>query len=327
MAFENNRPIIQVIPYDSSGSCFGKTGNPFHITGSVIVASVMSGSYAGQIEGRSSDGGNFIGNPVTISGLSGSTNISIAVDDVGRIITAPAGSAVAASSAGFRAGYVTTAATTRVSVRATAYVEQSNAVQRSIVSSNAADSSTGTGCRTAKITYYDSSGNGPFFEIITLNGTTAVNTTNSNIRFIESIEVVTVGSNGTNVGIISLKASTSGAGATIGSIAAGDNITFWSHHYVPNGKTCYVTGLSVGHNGTTVGSGGVFTLNAIAIGVSNVVEKQVSDIMRLYGQSSTVPRVYGTAIKVIGPAKITMYLTPESSKTLTYRGSFDFYDQ
>lgn len=252
----------------------------------------------------------------------GSGWINVLCDSQGRLIT----SALTGFGADFTFGQVSTAATTRVLVNATAYTEQTTNAQRSIASSSASDSSAGTGARTVIITYLDQTGAGPFTEIITLNGTTYVNTVASNICFIEEIKVVTAGSGGTNAGILTLKAATSGGGATIGTVSASAGQTYWAHHYVPTGKTCNITGLSCSHNGTTVGSGALFTINALTIGVTSAAETQVSDFVRLYGQASTFTRVYYSPIKVTGPARIRTFVTPESSSAFTYRASFDFFE-
>jgi len=224
-------------------------------------------------------------------------------------------------------GDVTTAATTQVSVRRTAYTEQTTNAQRSIQSANANDTAAGTGARTVLITYFDQTGAGPFTETITLNGVTCVATVSSTIAFIEKMEVLTVGSTGSNVGILTLRATNACGGATIGTIAATDKRTFWAHHYVASGKVANITGVSVSHNGTTVGSGGVFLLRAAPIPSANQVEAQISDFIRLYGQSSTFSRVYSSPIKVTGPARITFFVTPETGSSTVYRGSMDFYEQ
>ena len=80
------------------------------------------------------------------------------------------------------------------------------------------------------------------------------------------------------------------------------------------------------HNGTTVGSGAVFTLNKKLLNIASSAEIQVSDYVRLYGQSSTFARSYPSQIKVVGPARLIMYVTPESSSSTVYRGSFDYYE-
>lgn len=256
-----------------------------------------------------------------VSGSNGALIIPIKVDDEGRLVT----SALTGFGADFSFGDVNTAAVTQVPVRRTAYTEQTVNAQRSIVSTSALDTAAGTGARTVRLTYLDQTGAGPFTETITLNGVTPVNTVATNICFIEKIEVLTAGSGGVNAGILNLKAATAGGGVTVWSINATDNQTFGAHHYVPTGKICNITGMSCGHNGTVVGSGALFFLRARLIGVANAAIVQVSDFVRLYGQSSTFSRTYQSPIKVTGPAFIEMRVTPESSSALIYRGAMDFF--
>lgn len=268
-------------------------------------------------------GSGSISNPITPDSLGAKTSaesipVVIASDQTPIIVTA-------SSNSDFTFGDVTLAAIAQAPVRRTAYIEQTTNAQRSILSASANDSAAGTGARTVRINYYTATFTGPFSETVTLNGTTPVNTVATNICYIESMEVLTAGSTGSNVGIISLKAATAGGGVTIGTIAATNNQTFWAHHYIPTGKTANVTGISVSHSGTTVGSGGVFVLKSLPLGISNAVEEQVSDFVRLYGQSSTFARVYNSAIKVQGPARILVYCTPESASSFVYRASIDFF--
>lgn len=225
----------------------------------------------------------------------------------------------------FAFGYRTTAVTTEVTMQlGGTYVEQTTAAQRSVVSSNAADTAAGIGARTVRIRYFDAGMNGPFTTDVTLNGTTAVNTSVSNICFIERIEVLTAGSTAAAVGNIQLRTTTAGGGSTFAQIDAGQNQTFYAHHYVAVGQTSYITGISCSHNGTTVGSGAVYRLRKKELG-SNTPVIQVSDFVRLYGQSSTFTRVYQSPIKVVGPAYVTLWVAPESTTSLVYRGSFDYY--
>ena len=257
-----------------------------------------------------------------VAGSDGTNIRPLLTDNQGRLIT----SAVTGYNSDFAFGDVTLAAATLALVRRTAYTEQTTNAQRSIASSSANDTAAGTGARTVRIVYYDQTGAGPFSETVTLNGTSFVNTANTNICFIEDIFVATVGSTGSNVGIITLKAATAGGGATISTINATDNQTFYAHHYVATGKTCNITGISCSHNGTTVGSGGVFILRAKDLSTAAAVNSQVSDFVRLYGQSSTFSRNYASPIRVNGPAIITMYVTPETSSSTVYRGAFDFFE-
>lgn len=225
--------------------------------------------------------------------------------------------------ANFVFGDITTAVIAKVVVRRTTYTEQAVDAQRQIISSNVNDAAAGTGARTVRITYFTDAGVGPLTETVTLNGTTVVNTVATNICFIEKMQVVTAGSGGVNAGTISIRTL---AAVAFGSIAIGDNQTFWAHHYIATGKTCNITGISAGHNGTTVGSGALFTMNARPIGVANAVDIQVSDFVRLYGQSSTFSRGYDSPIKVVGPARLTMFVLPETGTSVIYRCAVDFFE-
>lgn len=215
------------------------------------------------------------------------------------------------------------------SIRATTYTEQTTAAQRSLKSSSANDASAGTGARTVIITYFDATGAGPFTETVTMNGITAVNTTNTNICFIEKMVVSTVGSNASNVGTISIFTTTGGGGSAFGSIgvgnivsAVGDNRTLWSHHYVANGKTASILTISGGTNGN---QSGVVFLRVATPTVSNSAEFQVTEAIATVSAagSSSVFRVAGAPLQITGPARITQYLVPNGSNT-TFYGGFEY---
>lgn len=308
---------IRSLLTDVSGTLFvtGSVGLTDASGREVSVGAVPSGSTA-------------IGNPMQVAGVdtsnqSGTGNIvrNILVDSLGRIITAPAGSN---TTNGFVYGTVTTAVVTTVVVRQTTYTEPTANAQRSLSSANAADSAAGTGARQVKITYYDQTMAGPFTETVTLNGTTPVNTVNTNICFIEAMDVALVGSGGQNAGIITLFGSTGGGGGTIGTIAAGDNMTLWAHHYVPNGKTCFITGMT-GNNNSNINAC-IFSIRSRNSG-SNQPELLISDTLRQGSTLSQTVRVFGTPLKIVGPARISMFVTSESSANIVNRCSFDFYDQ
>jgi hypothetical protein len=287
--------------------------------GRVQVA--ITGSSTSQVEGRAADGATPVGNPVLIGGFDGTNAQTILTDSSGRIVTAPAG---ASTTSGFSFGDVALSSITTSVVRRTTYTEQSANAQRSVASSSANDTnSAGTGARQIKITYYDSTGAGPSTETINLNGTANVNTVSTTICFIEKIEVVSVGSGGSNAGTITLFAATAGGGGAVGTIAVGDNRTYWAHHYVATGKTLYITSQSVVVNG----GGALFFLKGKTIGVATAVEAQISDYVRSATQSGTNTRNYGTPIQLVGPGRIIMYVTTEANTSLTYRGAFDYYEQ
>jgi len=230
------------------------------------------------------------------------------------------------SAPGFSFGDIALAAITTALVTRTALTEQSTNAQRSVVSANASDTSAGTGARQVNITYFDQTGAGPYTETVTLNGTTAVNTVASDICFVEKVEVVSVGSGGVNAGIITLKAATAGGGATIITIAAGDNRTYCAIHYVPTGKSCNISGIACCSNSSVAGNGSVFYVRSKPIGVSTAPKVQVTDFVTVYGQTSNVIRTYGTPIRVVGPASIEAWVQTFVNNSLTYRASVDYYD-
>jgi hypothetical protein len=111
-----------------------------------------------------------------------------------------------------------------------------------ISSSSADDASAGTGARTVYIAGVD----GDFAvvsETVTLNGQTAVDTTNSYL-YVNSFYVVTVGSGGVNAGNINAGTGTvtSGVPAVLYDIiATGYNNRTTGHYCVPAGYTGYMT--------------------------------------------------------------------------------------
>jgi hypothetical protein len=116
----------------------------------------------------------------------------------------------------------------------------SSGEQMTVVSDDTADTSAGTGAQTIRIEYLDATG-AEQTETITMNGTTGVNTVATDIRFVNDMYSLTVGSNGVaegNITIIKL-------GGTIGvdlynMIAEGGNKSLIPHRMVPLAKTLYL---------------------------------------------------------------------------------------
>ena len=224
----------------------------------------------------------------------------------------------------YRDAYVATASTAFTAARASAYIEDTVEAQRSVVSSSNSDdgSPTGTGAHIVRIYYYDNNLDGPFTEDVTLNGTVAVNTVATNIRFIEMLEIIQVGSNGANVGTISLRQNTGGGGSTLASINAGENITFFAHHYIPSGKYAVIRFQYAGATGNQARIVGRST-NPLA---SNQVEKQIGPQLRV---QSNVPSLLADLIEPVvvpGPGKYTMYVRSDSNTANTVFCGFGFYD-
>lgn len=226
---------------------------------------------------------------------------------------------------GIAAGEIATSATTDVLIRKTTYTEPSSNAQRSVSSANANDTAAGTGARTIRLTYYTTTFTGPFTEDITMNGTTTVNTVATNICYIEKIEVLTVGSTGSNVGIITLFAATGGGGGTVGTIAATDNRTYWAHHYIATGKTCNVTSMT--GNNTNSSNNTRLSLRAKSLSVAAAVDILVGDTLTIGGALSQTQRTYATYVRITGPSRVSLYGAPAGTPNITTRASFDYYDE
>lgn len=217
---------------------------------------------------------------------------------------------------------------TLTAIRTTTYVGQTTNAQRSFVSTSANDSSAGTGARQIKLTYYNSSGAGPFTETLSTNGLTAVNTTATDICFVEKIEVTSVGSNGSNVGTINMY-STTGAGGTI--IAAigvanlgtgvGDNTTLYGHHYVASGSVVNLYNLNCG---AQTSFAQVF-LKIKDPTVTTSAETLIGDIMTI-NQNTFVSRKYDAKFEFTGPKFITAYAIAGANNTIV-TVSFDWSEQ
>lgn len=240
--------------------------------------------------------------------------------------TLPAYSGAASQSGTAATGISIAVASTENIMRLLTYTQQSTNAQRSVVSGSANDASAGTGARQVTITYYDQNMQGPFTETVTLNGTTAVNTVGTNICFLEKMEIISVGTGGKNAGFISLLAGTGGAGATMGQIAIGANVTKYAHHYIAAGKTCYIEHLTMSVAGTTaVGGVQYMKWSNPTVATSPVVI--IGDTLRAWTNTTSVSREYNPPLKIVGPALVAVYNVSDSSTAATYYASLDYYDQ
>jgi len=122
------------------------------------------------------------------------------------------------------------------------YVYPPSATTMTVSSSDANDTSAGTGARTIQISGLDGSYN-EVSEIITMNGQTAVTTSNSYLRVNRAL-VLTAGSGGANAGIIYVGTGTvtSGVPANVYTTINGFGLNqslqaFWT---VPAGYTAYI---------------------------------------------------------------------------------------
>lgn len=219
---------------------------------------------------------------------------------------------------GFSDGQITASAISVVNK--TTYTEQTVNAQRSVVSGSASDTAAGSGARTLKITYYDDTLAGPFTETLTLNGVTPVNTVGTNICFIERMDVLTGGSFGGNIGILSLKAAPAGGGVTLGTIAAGDNQTLWCHHYVAAGKTMVLRQVTISAGQATGATFAFIPRNPL----SNGNMPQRPDQLRV-ANSATTTRAYVYGKSFVGPMQVRAFVTPDATST-TWFAAMEYYD-
>lgn len=133
----------------------------------------------------------------------------------------------------------------------TLYVPSASGVQPNIVSTTANDASGGTGIRTVEVHYLDATLT-PQTEVVTLNGTTPVNMVATNVRFVNCVHAVTVGSGGVSSGVITI----SYAGGNMNQIKSGDTRCRSSFRMVPAGKRAFIHSLVGGMVSGTASANG-----------------------------------------------------------------------
>ena len=134
------------------------------------------------------------------------------------------------------------------------YTFPSTATAVTVVSASANDdgSPAGTGAQTVTIEGLDSS-YAEVSETVTMNGTSAVTTTQTFLR-INRAYVATAGSTGSNVGAITIANTTP---TTLASIAATAGIAEQCVYTVPAGYTAYITRYMLSSYNSTSGAGSV----------------------------------------------------------------------
>lgn len=176
-----------------------------------------------------------------------------------------------------RFGNITTTSVSEILVSQRPYTEQASGAQRSVQSSSVQDKSGGTGAIAVRITYLDTN----YVlktEDVTLNGTTKVNTVNTDIRFIERFEVI---QGNAAVGAISLMNGTTGGATEFCGISAATTEAFLCHHYVPAGKRAWIVEW-----GTTVNDEVSMKLyGQNTFGANNVIT--VVDLQSLFANNPT----------------------------------------
>ncbi len=112
--------------------------------------------------------------------------------------------------------------------------------QMTVVSESANDAAGGTGIRTLRLHYLDAAGDEQV-EDVTMNGTTGVNTVATNIRFLNDMHALTVGSLGVAADHVKIY-KTGTVGAVYNMIAGGGNKSLVPHRMVPRAKKLVLVG-------------------------------------------------------------------------------------
>jgi len=245
------------------------------------------------------------------------------------ILSAPAGTK------GTALGYVrVVAANTDTPVRFTSWSSAVAQTPRYLASTSALDGGAAgsNAAKTVLITFYGGDNTGPYTETVTLNGTTAVATTSTNIGYVESmfISSTTDGPDYVNRGTVTLYYD-SGKTIKMAEIGLnqfdttrGDGRTFYAHHFVPSGKICNITKFTLGAlNAKASNSVGVAYLRIFRTN-STQPSYAIGDILI---SDSYVQRTYETPLQVTGPMLIAAYVrTPVVSTSADFAVSFDYYD-
>lgn len=267
--------------------------------------------------------------PVVSSLLYGSDGTAVAVRADGAVPTFYKG-VDSALYHGIREGYVTSTSTATAIVRASLWADPGDGGQRSIKSSSNGDASAGSGVRTVRVTYYRSDGSGPFIEDKTLTGTTALAFTETDLRFVERIEALTVGGNGASVGNIDICTNNNGTGTVLGRINAGENSTYWAHHWIPPGKVMNLTSIFVASRSTGIlgaGSNGRVVARKQALLTANAAVTDVIFGVRVTRDGSTTLLLQqDVPVRVEGPCMFFLWKRADGTESTEWFVGFSFYD-
>lgn len=220
-----------------------------------------------------------------------------------------------------RFGQLTSLAVPEVLLYPRVYAEPAAQAQRSIISTSATDSNAlATGARKIRITYLDSNYVLKTEDVFT-NGLTGVNTAGTDLRFIESMEVI----QGTEaVGAIRLMTGLAGAGTEIIGIGAASGQSFACHHYVPAGKKCFI----LSWNGV-VSDDVSFKLKVQDRVLGNLVER-IADLVSLLGITAGSFANFGdrTLMATVVPEKtyIRATVVPGQATSTIIRGVLNLWE-
>jgi len=204
---------------------------------------------------------------------------------------------------------VTVAATDRTLLVGGVWSEQTVGAQRSIKSDSVNDTSGGSGVRKIQIKYISSVDGLEKSEVIALNGTTAVNTVATDIKFITKLKAVDVGSVGFADGTVSMMTAVSGGGVVMAEILAGKLELLSSVIYVPTGKSLFVSRVEMTTNDEAVYQFQITEDLTSLGGGANVPDIEFGAHIRKEGGFADL----ATPIKVCGGQKFEVYVSPEGA--------------
>ena len=168
---------------------------------------------------------------------------------------------------------------------ATAWVPMASAQSLELLSSSASDTAAGTGARSILIAGVDTNYN-LISEIVTPNGTTVVALV-STYRAINSLTVLTSGTNTNNVGNITLRVAS--AGSTQGYIAANVGASRLGRYTVPTGYTLVLHNFFLLGNGVAGGQATVQTLTNVLLSNGTVFQGLPLTLANVMSTTITVP--------------------------------------
>lgn len=225
-----------------------------------------------------------------------------------------------------RNAQMTVANSTRTAIRASSYTEQTSGAKRSLSSTSAQDGVGGTGIRTVMIMYYDADMNGPLFEEVTLNGTTAVDTVATDICYIERLEGIESAASGLAAGNIRLHVAAAGAGGNIAQINALDVRTRYSHHYTAPSTRMNLKMMVA----SAVSSGflvdGLFRKYSQPVGSPYYAYQPVCASFRVDNLSGPSQIWFEDPIQLLGPGKFELFAKSDALLGGTIYADFTFYE-
>jgi hypothetical protein len=175
--------------------------------------------------------------------------------------------------------------------------------QVTVVSSSASDTSAGTGARIITLEYLDATGNEQTTNI-TLNGTTPVNSTPTNIRFINMAYVSSTGTGLLNAGNISIY-KTGTAASVYAYIPVGFNNDLSAIYMVPLGKKLYINNLVCGLAGPNkYGNIVLFTNNIGDTVLNNFIPQS---IVKLFQGSISINYSIPIALPALSKFKVRSF--------------------